>query len=235
MAATFVQKATANGADGSGGINVTLTGVTAGNFLTLQISLGDRSTPTLPTDSNGTWVSAVPGTAIGVSYAADMVCYQGGAAGGTHTGSTGGYANLGYMITLCEWAGMGATSSVDVQASDFTNSVSATVPSQTLVQANELVLGTFCIGDLFGNAAAAITDPPTGYTSLAVQDNTTPANGYIGAEHCYIANAGSTALPATTWACINSASITYLIASVVTFKVIPPVPTNRPHVFIVSS
>lgn len=227
--AVLVQSATQRGIDASLGVSVSLPGVTAGNFLTLQISVGDNSSPPLPTDSIGTWTSALPSStpAEGVGTANVLVCFQSDAAAGLHTANCAigvGGTGLGYMATMCEWSGMGSTSSVDTDHPDaFTDDVpSVTVAARTLVQANELVLGTFVLHDSTGRLKAGITNPPSGFSPLAVQNDTRPVNGYIGAEHCYIANIGSTALPTTEWSSANSANGVYLVGSVVTFKVAAP-------------
>src|SRR5579863_10098729 len=189
MPAALVQKSVASGITGPA--SATISGVTAGNFLTVQLSCGDYGSPALPTDTHGTWTSALNSGAGGSDV---VVAFQPGTSAGTHDATTA-ISTYGWTMTICEWSSMDPTSALDIHVAvtngtTFTGTV--TVPSQTLAQADELVLGTFNLLDSNGVTNAAITDPPSGFTSLAVQDNTTNANGYCGAEHCYIASNGGT-------------------------------------------
>lgn len=217
MPAALVQKATNSGSTGPG--TCTITGVTPGNYLTVQITARDAAAIGTPTDSGGTWTDILN---YGVSQNAIYVGKQPGAAGGTHTANAT-LSTAGWSIVICEWSGMDPTTAVDIAqpavTATFTNTIS--VPAQTLAQADELVLGT--LGVLDGGSVNNPVTTPTGFTSLYSQTNGTPANGYNIGGFSYIASNGSTSLPATTWNLTNHNG-TILGACIVTFKTVAPRP-----------
>ena len=197
-----VQSATASGSGGTA--LVSLTGVTAGNLVTVQISQGlATGAPSPPTDTLGSSTWAIAGYED-VSEANASVFYLANCTAGSHSASFAAQSTYNWTVTIAEWSGISTTSPVDLSVGAnndfvvFPGSTPITVPSQTLGQVHELILGTFALYNTGGYANAAITDPPTNFTSLAVQNNTS-VPGYCGGEHCYQINTSGTSLASTTW------------------------------------
>jgi hypothetical protein len=208
----FVQKVGAT-VNGSGAvITPSLTGVVAGHTLALAIS-GGALTDSVPTDSSGqTWTKSYF-TTSGPSNIA--VYYLLSANAGTHTvtWTEGSNVNAGATYSLVE---MPACSAVDVlgTASTVVATTSTTTTANiTTVNASDILLGVVTVDCNTGSANQGITDPPTGWTSLQVQQNTS-AN--YGAEICYqeVATAGA---KSATWT-YASDTITY-IGQIVSFKI----------------
>lgn len=173
----FVQKtnASVNGSSPS----PALTGVTAGNTLVLILSsyLASDSTPT---DSSGqTWGKAF--------FNAGTVAHTGmyyllNANAGTHTLTWGAGSGSTYITySLVE---IPACSALDVAGTVVTqtgNPTTATA-SVTTVAASTIIIGVLSEDWDTGQANQGITDPPTGFSSISVQQD---AVNYMPAEHCY--------------------------------------------------
>ena len=189
----FVQKATATLNNTSN--TVQLTGVGAGNFLAVIESCftGASGSSNVsfnkPTDSSGDawWQGVAP---IGLQPGGGGSCVAGCAfapnvAGGTHTVTIAatGFSMTGH-VTLVEFSGFPALVALDqgTYNGGTTAQTLATGNTPATQSAIALVLAGIAIGTGTGVSNAAITDPPSGFTSLYVQNTTTTD---IGVEHCY--------------------------------------------------
>ena len=172
---TKVQQATADAAGDPAAI--TLTGVTQGNLLTLVVpryrsnisdTLGtptDSSTETWSAASNPASAEFLPGNSMGIS-----LWYLPNCAAGTHTVTLPSGFVTNVEMTLVEWSGIDAAP-LDVVATPVSNldTASISITSAATNFANELVIAAVVINN--DTNPAGLTDPPTGYTSLHVQQN----------------------------------------------------------------
>lgn len=204
-------------------MSVALTGVAMGNLLVIEVSAyANTSTAPAPTDSNGTVSTAVAATGepLGAGdYSITGIFYVQNAASGAHTfswsGLTSGYD---YKATATEYSGAATTSVLDVTANNKgTGSALATLTSGTttaLSTASDLAVVSISIAAQVGSSNIAITDPPTGYTSLGSGSNTSTD---IGWEQAY-QFLSSSAAQSTTWNWTPDASTQYAAAAIATFK-----------------
>lgn len=206
----IVQK-TSNSESGAANITPSLTGVTAGNALVLLIS-AHGMTDTTPTDTSGqTWSKAYFYT----NGSGEIACYYLlSANSGTHTvtKTAGGAVDASYSLIEIP-----ACSAIDVTGTAGTgvNTITTlSAPSITTTNANDAVIAVFCADTATGSSNAAITDPPTGYTSIFAQQGTSTA---VGAEFGY-KEVSSTGSQAATWTFNADTSGSQYLAAMVSFK-----------------
>lgn len=158
-----------------------LTGVTAGRTLALMMSGFGPITDTIPTDSSGdVWLRAKFDNTNGAKTA---VYYRINASAGTHTltwavGSGSTYIDY-TMVQFPLVTALDATPTVVTAGGANPTSCTGSI---TTSAASTILLGALSLETSTGLANSAITDPPTGWTSLFVQNDTI---SYEGAEHCY--------------------------------------------------
>lgn len=217
MAITKVQQATGNGA------TLVLNGVAVGNALFLQDSYY-RGTSTgageaTPTDSNGTF-SVARADAPQVLSSQDIgvgLFYEENVASGTHTVTP--QANTAHNTTLVEFSGLATSGSLDATVTSGKGSGTGTSQSTgttpATVQADELSLVAFCMGDTgVGSTNVGLTDPITNYTTLQlVQDD----QADLATQHAYRVLA-ATGTQAVTFAWTNSHATQFWEAAIATFK-----------------
>ncbi|MDE2101732.1 MAG: hypothetical protein KGL39_31085 [Patescibacteria group bacterium] len=201
MAWTKVQSATGGSASVGSSVTVTLTGVTAGNLIVVIRSAWNNNgaAGAAPTDSNGTVGTAVNEgvtTAFG-GYSQTSVYYVASANAGTHTFTFTTASGSPVHVTAAEYNyGTGYTYAAD-QAALNTNAASPVASGTTAALATtfDLAVAAVAIPGSTGATNAAITDPPSGFTSLFAQQNTASD---LGTEHCYAALSSSSAV-STSW------------------------------------
>lgn len=189
-------------------ITATLTGVTAGNLLTLQLSFYQSSSQTAvatPTDSNGTFSVAIAPTALNLSLDsfASAIYYEANAAAGTHTATVTLHGSPVGHVTFIEWSGAATSSVLDKTASNGSISTTQNRASGTtaaLTASNDLALVALAVASGAGQTNAAISDPPSGYTSLYAQQDTAVD---VGVEFAYQL-LSSSAAQSTTWTWTDS-------------------------------
>lgn len=201
----FVQKVTASVDNASSIGSPSLTSVVSGNTLALILSSSaaalSEASFAVPTDSSGqTWTKAVGPVAIGTNpaFAKSAIYYLLNANAGTHTlsqswnvGTYGGYTFL--ELPAC--------TAVDVSTSNgalATVTTGNTGTTATTTQANDVVLiGLATNTNGTGLSNAAFSNPPAGYTTLFVAQDTT---AHIGSQHSYkeVSSAG-TQIGTWTW------------------------------------
>lgn len=206
----IVQKAS-NSAAAVASFSPSLTGVTAGNTLVLLVSASGFS-DTTPTDSAGqTWSKAF--------YLANGACqvavyYLLSANSGTHnlTVSHGGSAYDSW--SLVEIPTCTAVDLVSTLGSGSNTITTISTPSITTTNASDAIFVLMCIDSATGLSNAAITDPPTGYTSVFAQQNTL---SFAGCEHGY-KEVSSTGAQSATWTFGADTTGTLYAAASVAFK-----------------
>lgn len=167
----------------NGGVSPTpsLTGVTAGNALILFVS-GSIS-DAVPTEANGTWVKPTGGFDSFTGLLNSSVgCYWiQSAAAGTHALTWAGNSDKSNWVLL-EWTPLTAVD--QAPSAVHTNGTPATLSSNILANANanDVTFAWVCVAGYTGATNSAITDPPSGFTSLYAQQNTAANRG---AEFCY--------------------------------------------------
>src|SRR4051812_8581196 len=206
----IVQKAS-NSAASVASFSPALTGVTAGNTLVLCVA-ASAFTDTTPTDSAGqTWSKAVYLNNTGCQVA---VYYLLSANAGTHnlTVSHGGSAFPSWSLVEIP-----TCTAVDVVStlSSGTNTITTLSSNAiTTTNASDAILVLFAADVATGSANAAITDPPTGYTSVFAQQNT---SSFAGCEFGY-KEISSTGSQSATWTFNADATGSLYAAGAVSFK-----------------
>jgi hypothetical protein len=195
MSIIWEQTITAHGGSSYGGAaTVSITpGGTIGRYLATQAAYfqgGSSSTPAgAPTDSNGSFglVSNPNNTGNGSNFwVGTQVSVQSNPAAGTHTVTLtvpNISTNAEVWLSVTEYSGVAATSSLDVAtAASNTTTTGArsntSVSTGTLGGSNDVILATIVIGSGAGANPAYISDPPTGYTRIASQQDTVNLLGY---------------------------------------------------------
>lgn len=194
----------------TGAGNAQLTGVTAGNTLVLVVvstanSVGAAAWPT-PTDSSGdAWSLVVGPNANGNSNTDSVkvgVWWRQSASAGTHT-LTQSMA-VGSIYGTYAFLEVAPCSAVDVSSGTGFGNTSVTTGSTgsvTTTQANDIVVaGLVTNTSNAGLASTGFTDPPAGYTSVAVAQNTQTD---AGAEICY-RELSATGSQSVTWTWTNT-------------------------------
>jgi fibronectin-binding autotransporter adhesin len=188
-----------------------LTGVTAGSTLVLLVG-ASAFADTTPTDSAGqTWAK--------VGYLANSGCevavyWLQSANAGTHnlTLSHGGSAYPSW--SLVEIPSCTAVDVFGTLASASNTATTLSTNAITTTNANDAVFVLFAADVSTGSSNAAITDPPTGYTSVFAQQNTASFAG-VGFGYKEVSSTGS---QSATWT-FNADTTGSLYAAVaVSFK-----------------
>lgn len=135
----LVQKTNASGSSTAPAI--TLTGVTAGNFLWFGIVTGVKAGPTSVTDSSG----ATPALAINSPYTLfgnSTQYYVANAAAGTHTFTANYSSAASFILFAAEYSGIATSSPLDGTPSQKSSSsgTAITTGSTTASVANDLVI-----------------------------------------------------------------------------------------------
>lgn len=155
-------------------ISPSLAGVTAGNTLALLLSTANTS-DVLPTDSSTqTWSKAFY---LSNGAASVAVYYLLSANSGTHTvtWASGGTSYVNYaLVEIPTCSAVDLVSTVGT-ASNTTTTIST--PSITTTNATDAIFALMSADAATGLANAAITDPPSGYTSVYAQQVTTANEG----------------------------------------------------------
>jgi hypothetical protein len=201
MAISIVQSTTGNGA------TIALNGVTAGNTLIFLETLfrgssGTSAAIAVPTDTQGTWSTAIAPTLVGIDASINWcgvgIFYQENVAAGTHTltpaSATG---NGSKWMSLLEVSGL-TTSSVDKTNSGSTANTShtsrTTQSTGVLTQADEISFIAHAMGASIGVSDCGYTDPVTGYTTVKKVVNSLSD---IATFHAYKIVSATTALNET--------------------------------------
>jgi hypothetical protein len=196
MAIAFVQTG-ANGVTNAGSVAVTLTGVGAGNFLVSAVSILQASTTAqaaiTPTDTQGTWTDVgsdalILDTPNGVRHGS-MGAFQTNVASGSHTVTYTFPNGVTYAeLSVSEFSGMATASVLDLIAKNAEQPTATPLPvpsagtTASLSQADELIVVAGEWFDATGSANKAISSPPSSYTALHAQQNSSTT---VGAQHSY--------------------------------------------------
>jgi len=217
---SFVQKNTLTGFLGVTSASSSITGATLHNLLVLFISWdvnGGTTGPSLDSTAIAAgWLTArnpAGITAIGNSgWATGMsIFYRQDAASGTNTVNVTFPNSTRAQTLIAEFSGYATSGALDITATNnVANGTTVTVTSATTNQATELVVVGVAADFVASNSNIGITDPPTGYTSLAVLQDT---NTYAGLEFSY-KEVTSTGTQSATWSWATSGQG---IASLATF------------------
>lgn len=218
-AKAFVQKSAVNASSGVTTQTTTLAGVTAGNLL-IQCVAWDMNAasgaPTIDATSTG-WILAAQGgpiVAVGNSgwiTGASIYCLPNAGAGSNSLKLN--MANSTRLNSLMFEVSGAATSGVvdKTNTNTATGVTTNTVTTAATTWATEIVVAVNAVDFVLGNANIGMTDPPTGYTSLAVGQDT---NTYAGFEMAYkIISSTGTQSASWTWATSGEAA-----AAIATFK-----------------
>lgn len=222
---SYVQKVSAS-VDGVGSIAPVITGVTLHNTLVLIVGTTDTAQGNasygVPTDSasvtgDQTWLKAVGPIGVGASsieVSKAAIYYLLDAKAGTHTLSQTWSGGDYGAYTLLE---IPACSALDVVTSNGgTTSVTtgSTGTTATTTQANDAVIVALTTNTSgAGLANSGFTDPPSGYTSLFAQQNT---SAHTGAQYSYLETSSAGAQSAT-WTWTNGAQTSWQ-AVIASFK-----------------
>jgi hypothetical protein len=185
------------------GATLTLTGVILGNTLTCTVGYakysGAAATPTLADASGQIWLADNVPTPQGITNAWSGVAQFSlpNANAGSHA-LTISIATSNVQLSAQEWSGLLTATAIDKSANAGGNSAGPqTTTSGTTAatsQASELaIVGMNATGG--GVTNIALTDPPAGYTSLFVNQNST---GPGAAEHAYLI-LSATGAQSATW------------------------------------
>ena len=224
----LIQKVTVQ-AQGVASVTANLSGVTAGNLLTVQASANQYSdSPSVIVAPTGYSTAAAvfnTGQINGSSYAGAGIFYKENVTAGAQSATLDatGTAVLQGAITLAEWSGYATSASLDASATNFATYTAAgaeTANSGTtaaVAQASELVLGVMLYAGQGADSNLGITDPPTGYTSLAVNqaDNNQP---YVCYEQCYQESTSLSGAQSINWNYTSSSTSQGWAAAIATFK-----------------
>ena len=206
----IVQKAS-NAVASVASFSPSLTGVTAGNTLVLCVCSSGFS-DTTPTDSaSQTWSKAF--------YLANGACsvavyYLLSANAGTHnlTVSHGGSAFDSW--SLVEIPTCTAVDVVSTLGSGSNTITTLSTPSMTTTNASDAIFAMLSVDAATGLTNAGITDPPTGYTSVYVQQN---SSAFEGCEIAY-KEVSSIGAQAATWTFTADAAGSLYAAGAASFK-----------------
>lgn len=214
-------------------MSITLTGVTAGNCLIIEVSYVDLAAssagvPNTPTDTNGTpQAAANPSSQFTSSghAAGAAIFYVPNCAAGTHAITFNPFGNTGFhqvygSIAMQEWPA--ATAPLDgafgSNGSDTGGGSSGgtTGSTGTLSSASDFLITALNINSSSGLSNAGISSPPSGFTASLWVEQDTGANE--GAESSYKSTAGSTAAQSATYTWTADGSIYSWQAVIAAFK-----------------
>jgi hypothetical protein len=203
---------------------ISLGGVAQGNTLRVIGSYhnfgGGATLPTVADSLGQTWqVANTPASASDGGQPAGLVTYfLPNANAGTHTltWAVDGLGGAVYVCAMLEFTGEGTSVSVDRTNSTTNNTGGVSTISSgttgTLNAAVEVVLAGFAEFDNTGSTTANPTDPPAGFTSILVINNSVPQNQAV--EFCYQITSATTALnPSWSWTQVAEVCAQALIVS----------------------
>lgn len=209
----IVQKSS-NSVNGASTISPALTGVTSGNTLVLLISAVSQA-DNLPTDSAGqTWTKGFYLTNAGC----EVACYYLlSANAGTHTltVTAGGATFITYSIV--EIPHCSAVDVVSTVGTALNTATTISTPSITTTNATDALFGIMVADTATGSTNANITDPPSGWTSVFAQQNTS-ANA--GGQFSY-KEISSTGSQSVTWTFNADTSGSQYAAAMISFMQAP--------------
>lgn len=183
MAAAFVQKTAKFTASAANSVTSAALTTTVGNRLVVTVSTWHvfGCTHTVSDNKGNSWANDVTGsTSAGPGRATIASCNLVTAGSGHTITVTSSQSDSGtYFEGNCsEFSGIASSSAVDKTATDpgAASDTSATPTTATTTQADELVV---CALHINGNSTNChITDPPSGYTTIGVQQDNTTTCGY---------------------------------------------------------
>jgi hypothetical protein len=217
---SFVQKNTLNSSTTVTTQTTTLTSVTSGNLViavsSWAINAGLTSVPSLDSTSvtagwqeaghaGGVDSSGHPGWTTGVS-----VYYLQNAPSGTASLKLNYPASTYARTILAEYGGYATSAPVDkIAVNTSAGATTLTVTSATTSQANELVIVGHACAFATSNSNIGLTNPPSGYTSLAVVQDT---NTGSGVEFAY-KEVTSTGAQSATWSWSGTTEATSIVVT----------------------
>lgn len=218
-AKAFVQKSTVNASSGVTTQTTTLAGATAGNLL-VAICTWDMNAasgnPTINASSTGWALATQAGPVVSAGNSGwitgTSIYYKQNAASGSNSLQLD-FANSSRMNTeIVEFSGNVTSGSLDKTNTNTTTSATTlAVTSAATTWATEVVVVAIAARFVAGNANITLTDPPTGYTSIAVLQDT---NTYAAFESAYLI-VSSTGTQTATWTWAGAGEAT---AALATFK-----------------
>lgn len=200
----------------AGVVTLAMTGVTAGNLLTLSLNYyepGSTTAVATPTDTGGTFVAAIVPVGLtigGTDLTGSSMWYQRNAPAGAHTAvATINGSGPTAHGSLIEWSGLDTSAAVFIAAQAASSS--SVVGTQSRVSgtpansagAGDLVLAQVAIASGTGVADALISNPPAGYTSLLYAGDTAID---IATEFAFQSAVGGSA-PNTTWTWTDASTV----------------------------
>jgi hypothetical protein len=201
--------------EGSGTGAPSLVGVSQGNLLILAlpyiIATGGASTPTIVDSSGQTWNADNVPTPQGVTndWVGVALFSLPDANAGSHSITPSVAGSLAFGYGMAELSGMGMSSVLDqtgVGGGSTSGTQSMTVTSSgATTQISELVIAAMAI-ETNAVASAAITDPPSGFTSLGV--NNTWQGSNFGFEIAFKV-LSAIATPGASWSWTAAATSLY--------------------------
>lgn len=209
------------GGQASGTLALNRTGVTAGNTLILTVnyfhggtSSHTASAPTYTGAASGTASTALNAASLGSAtqqqWGQACVFYVYASASGTYNFSiTAPNPSNNYIYgTVAEFSGVLSPyleSMTAVNSADSTTAQTNTSPSTgTLAHNNDLIIASVVVLSGAGQASIGITNPPTGYTSLSVNQNT---SSQVGSQTSYKILSKTTASQSTSWSWTDSTTL----------------------------
>lgn len=200
----FVQKIACTALSSGTTLSGTITGVTAGNSLFLLAAYFQNpstTAPSAPSDTNGTFTVGYAPTPApnGTNNMGVAAFIELSAAAGSHTVALTLPSGTFAQGEIVEWSNIASATADQTNNTNTTTATSTSVSSGALAQTTEVafvLLGTVASA---GVANAGITDPPTGFISIAA-DNDTATN--VGAEFAYKETSATTALSAS-WSWVD--------------------------------
>lgn len=214
-----VQAGTVNASSGVTTQTTTLAGVVAGHLLELSVHWDMNAASGKPTlDSTAVtagWLeagTAGPQVAAGNSGWITGVTkfYLQNCPSGSNSCKINFANSARCNSQMVEYSGYATSGALDKVATNVTASATTlTATTAATSQANELVTASIAARFVAGNANISLTDPPTGYTSNAVLQDT---NTYAAFESSY-KEVTSTGTQAATWSWAGAGEATALVVT----------------------
>jgi hypothetical protein len=194
-------------------LGLTLTGVSSSNALILVLAA--TAAPGTPT---GFSVGVDP-TANGSAWAG--VYYDLAPSSGTNAVTVGWTGTQFGGGVLIEWSGLAATPLDVTNSANASTAEANSVATGALGQASEVIFASLSVDTSSGVANAAISDPPSGFTSLfALQDT----NNDQGVELAYkIVSSAASVTASWTW---TDSSTSLSQAAIASFKLAGAAPAT---------
>lgn len=223
--AGFVQVATGTVSGGAG--TVTMTGVNAADTLILFAGAASGSASNVGSPPAGYTAANVPSAYVNAGLSTDAVIYYNQSpSSGSNTVTISFSAGGGGPMVLVEWSGM-SPGALDVHpaASNVTNGSTAgsnSIASGTLSQANEVIFAVLLENSSgAGSANVGLTNPPTGFVSVAVSQDSSGSTAWGVAYKVVSATTTQTA----SWTWTDTATIASQ-ATLASFKLPSVTPTT---------